>query len=245
MYTQGVSCLGCPFPSKPFSCGLGRWEGVQGERWREGQINNVIGPVIRDEYKVFAQWHHVSGSWLMSDKLVSLRMTRIRSKESACRIRSSCTCKFHSNTAWADHFLHFPHHHHCKITPPLKKKNQKWWWEAWHKLAIMRFSCLPGFDSEDAIKLLCHQRIRPRLQWHITEEQTPHTAAGAGANDSQAAIFLRAQASFKKLWLSDGPLNVWNEWCAQFILNSMSRDWISAQPGRQVTTATIASAPHS
>lgn len=34
---------------------------------------------------------HVSGSWLMSVSLVSLRMARIRSREPACRIRSSCT----------------------------------------------------------------------------------------------------------------------------------------------------------
>lgn len=132
MYTQGVSCLRRPFPSKPFSCGSGRRRWAEGERWRagrreggrEGQINNVIGPVIRDGYKEFARrHHHVSGSWLMSDKLVSLRMTRIRSKESACRIRSNCTCKFHLNTAWACRFLHFPHNHHSKISK--KEKNPK------------------------------------------------------------------------------------------------------------------------
>lgn len=69
------------------------------EGGREGRINNVIGPVTRNEYKLFTRWHHVSGSWLMSDKLVSLRMTRIRSKEFACRIRSNWTCKFYLNTA--------------------------------------------------------------------------------------------------------------------------------------------------
>lgn len=63
---------------------------------RKGQINNVIGPVIRERgewnwRQFFIQWYHVSGSWLMSVKLVSLRMTLIRSKESACRIRSNCT----------------------------------------------------------------------------------------------------------------------------------------------------------
>ena len=34
---------------------------------------------------------HVSGSWLMSVSLVSLRIARILSREPACRIRSSCT----------------------------------------------------------------------------------------------------------------------------------------------------------
>lgn len=65
---------------------------------RKGQINNVIG--ASDKRKrgmklkaVFIQWYHVSGSWLMSVKLVSLRMTLIRSRESACRIRSNCTCR--------------------------------------------------------------------------------------------------------------------------------------------------------
>lgn len=51
--------------------------------------------------------------------------------------------------------------------------------------AIMRSSSLHSFASEDAIKLLCHQRIRPCLQWHITEERTPRTAAGAGTIVSQ------------------------------------------------------------
>lgn len=34
---------------------------------------------------------HVSGSWLMSVNLVSFRIARILSKESACRILSNCT----------------------------------------------------------------------------------------------------------------------------------------------------------
>lgn len=39
-----------------------------------------------------AQWHHVSGSWLMSVNLVSFRMILIRSSDSAWRIRSNWTC---------------------------------------------------------------------------------------------------------------------------------------------------------
>lgn len=34
---------------------------------------------------------HVSGSWLMSVSLVSFRIARILSRESACRILSNCT----------------------------------------------------------------------------------------------------------------------------------------------------------
>lgn len=41
--------------------------------------------------------YHVSGSWLMSVRLVSLRMARIRSKESAWRILSNWTCGISKN----------------------------------------------------------------------------------------------------------------------------------------------------
>lgn len=55
---------------------------LRGQRWRtRGMKVKVVPP----------QWYHVSGSWLMSVKLVSLRMTLTRSKDSACRIRSICT----------------------------------------------------------------------------------------------------------------------------------------------------------
>lgn len=59
-------------------------------RRRRRRINNVIG-ASDERKKGLVQCHHVSGSWLMSVRLVSLRMTLIRSKESACRIRSICT----------------------------------------------------------------------------------------------------------------------------------------------------------
>lgn len=85
MYTKWVLV---PHPSHPKSSSME----VMGEEEGEGRINNVI--VASDERKketVFVQWHHVSGSWLMSVKLVSFRMPLIRSNESACRIRSSWT----------------------------------------------------------------------------------------------------------------------------------------------------------
>lgn len=48
---------------------------------------------------------HVSGSWLMSVNLVSFRIARILSKESACRILSNCTWRNNVAMSASDAYL--------------------------------------------------------------------------------------------------------------------------------------------
>lgn len=48
---------------------------------------------------------HVSGSWLMSVSLVSFRIARILSKESACRILSNCTWRNNEELSTGDDAL--------------------------------------------------------------------------------------------------------------------------------------------
>lgn len=51
---------------------------------------------------------HVSGSWLMSVNLVSFRIARILSKESACRILSNCTWRNKAVMSAGDALPMFP-----------------------------------------------------------------------------------------------------------------------------------------
>lgn len=167
--------------------------------------------MIRDKYKEFARWYHVSGSWLMSDKLVSLRMTRIRSKDSACRIRSSCTCKFHLNTAWEYPFLHFPHHHHSKIT---KKKNNDekhdtnllLWDLAASTVLPKRMQSSSCVTRElDHVYSDTSQRNGPLAQQLVLAQTAARPFLVLFHFPQQS---LRVQLSFKKLRQLDGPFNV-------------------------------------
>lgn len=165
---------------------------------------------------MFARWHHVSGSWLMSDKLVSLRMTRIRSKESACRIRSNCTCKFHLNTAWANNFLHFPSHHHCKIT---KKNPKKQWCSAWHKLLLWDLAA----STVSPQRMQSSSCVTRGLD-HVYSDTSQRNGALAQRlvlvqMSASCRRGLWAQPSFKKLRLLEGPFYVQRmEICSFFLI---------------------------
>lgn len=67
-------------------------------RWLQEKSGRIRSTALFGQWgRGRPEWHHVSGSWLMSVKLVSFRIIRIRSKDSACLIRSSWTCQTHTN----------------------------------------------------------------------------------------------------------------------------------------------------
>lgn len=83
---RGLPVVRTQWWGRGLSGGVGRWGAELGgetlQSWLGGGRKVGVGS---------QGGHHVSGSWLMSVRLVSFRMALMRSKESAWRMRSNCT----------------------------------------------------------------------------------------------------------------------------------------------------------